>query len=122
MIQGMLILLFCQLLGEWLMVFLGAPIPGPVAGMLILWLGLLVFGKVPDALRVPAEGLIRHLSLLFIPAGVGLMVFAELLAAHWLVVLSSLIGSTLITLMLTAWMMQSLENRKARRRGEHGDR
>lgn len=121
MIQGMLILLFCQLLGEWLMVALGAPIPGPVAGMLILWLGLLVYGKVPDALRLPAEGLIRHLSLLFIPAGVGLMVFAELLAAHWLVVLSSLLGSTLITLVLTAWMMQSMEAYKARRRGEHGD-
>lgn len=121
MIQGMLILLFCQLLGEWLMVALGAPIPGPVAGMLILWLGLLVYGKVPDALRLPAEGLIRHLSLLFIPAGVGLMVFAELLAAHWLVVLSSLLGSTLITLVLTAWMMQNMEAYKARRRGEHGD-
>ncbi|WP_417579708.1 CidA/LrgA family protein [Nitrincola sp.] len=122
MIQGMLILLFCQLLGEWLMVALGAPIPGPVAGMLILWLGLLVYGKVPDTLRLPAEGLIRHLSLLFIPAGVGLMVFAELLAAHWLVVLSSLLGSTLITLVLTVWMMQRMETYKARRRGEHGDR
>lgn len=122
MIQGMLILLFCQLLGEWLMAFIGAPIPGPVAGMLILWLGLLVYGKVPDALRLPAEGLLRHLSLLFIPAGVGLMVFAELLAEQWLVVLSSLIGSTLITLVLTVWMMQSMENYKARRRGEHGDK
>lgn len=122
MIQGVLILLLCQLAGELLMVWLGVPIPGPVAGMLILLLGLMIYGKVPDALRVPSEWLIRHLSLLFIPAGVGLMVFAELLAQHWLLVILSILVSTVLTLILTAWMMQKLEQRQLGRSKARGDR
>lgn len=122
MVQGMLLLLLCQLAGEWLMVWLGIPIPGPVAGMLILLVGLMIYGKVPDFLRLPAEGLIRHLSLLFIPAGVGLMVFAQLLAQHWLLVLLSLVVSTLLTLILTAWMMQKLEQRQQNRSKANGNR
>ena len=121
MVQGFLILLLCQLAGEWLMVWLGIPIPGPVAGMLILLFGLMIYGKVPDFLRVPAEGLIRHLSLLFIPAGVGLMVFAQLLSDYWLLVLLSLVISTFLTLFLTAWMMQKLEQRQQKRGKANGD-
>ena len=121
MVQGFLILLLCQLAGEWLMVWLGIPIPGPVAGMLILLIGLMIYGKVPDFLRVPAEGLIRHLSLLFIPAGVGLMVFAQLLAQYWLLVVLSLLVSTLLTLILTAWLMQKLELKMQKRSQANGD-
>ena len=122
MVQGMLLLLLCQLAGEWLMVWLGLPIPGPVAGMLILLVGLMIYGKVPEFLRLPAEGLIRYLSLLFIPAGVGLMVFAQLLAEHWLLVLLSLVISTMLTLVLTAWMMQKLEQRQLNRSKANGNR
>lgn len=122
MVQGMLVLLLCQLAGEWLMVWLGIPIPGPVAGMLLLLVGLMVYGKVPDFLRLPAEGLIRHLSLLFIPAGVGLMLFAELLSQHWLLVFLSLLLSTLITLILTSWMMQKLEQRQLSKGKASGNR
>jgi holin-like protein len=110
MVQGFLILLLCQLFGEWLMVWLGIPVPGPVAGMILLLIGLVIFGRVPECLRMPAEGLIRHLSLLFVPAGVGLMVFADVLAQQWLAILLSLLISTFITLIVTAWMLQTLEN------------
>lgn len=112
MVQGFLILLICQLMGEWLMVWFGWPIPGPVAGMLLLLIGLMVHGRVPDSLRLPAEGLVRHLSLLFVPAGVGLMLFAETLAQQWLTILASLLLSTLITLSLTGWMLQAWERRQ----------
>lgn len=112
MVQGFLILLVCQLAGEWLMVWFGWPIPGPVAGMLLLLAGLLVYGRVPDGLRLPAEGLVRHLSLLFVPAGVGLMLFAETLAQHWLTLLASLVLSTLLTLAFTGWLLQAFEKRQ----------
>lgn len=112
MVQGFLILLLCQLIGEWLMVGFGWPIPGPVAGMILLLAGLMLFGRVPDSLRLPAEGLVRHLSLLFVPAGVGLMLFAETLAQQWFTILASLLLSTLLTLSLTGWMLQAWEIRQ----------
>lgn len=102
MLTGFLILLICQLLGEFLVIGLGLPVPGPVAGMLILLSGLMLYGEVPKALRLPAEGLIRYLALLFIPAGVGLMLHLHILRAEWLVVAASLVGSTVLTLVVTA--------------------
>lgn len=108
MLIGILILMLCQLLGELLMTTLGIPVPGPVAGMVILLIGLMAYGGVPEGLRVPAEALIRNLSLLFIPAGVGLMVHFKLLADFWLLVAVALIASTLLTLLITAWLMQRM--------------
>lgn len=118
MALGFLVLLLCQLVGEWLMVSLSLPVPGPVAGMLLLLAGLLMAGRVPDSLRRPAEGLVSHLALLFVPAGVGLMLFGDLLAAQWLTIALSLTGSTLITLALTGWLLQRLE--RSRHQAEKG--
>lgn len=108
MLTGFLILLTCQLLGEFIVVGLGLPVPGPVAGMLILLVGLMIYGEVPMALRLPAEGLIRYLALLFIPAGVGLMLHLQILRHEWLVVAASLVGSTAITLVVTALVLKLL--------------
>lgn len=108
MLLGFLILLTGQLAGELLVLFLGLPIPGPVAGMLILFTGLVFYGEVPDSLRMPAEGLIRHLALLFVPAGVGLVQHMDLVQQEWLVILMTLISSTLITLFFTVFVFQWL--------------
>ncbi len=108
MLLGFLILLTCQLAGELLVLLFGLPIPGPVAGMLLLFTGLMFYGEVPDSLRLPAEGLIRHLALLFVPAGVGLIQHLELVQQEWLVILMTLISSTLITLFFTAFVFQRL--------------
>lgn len=108
MLLGFLILLSCQLAGEWLMLVLGLPIPGPVAGMLILFAGLLWYGEVPAALRFPAEGLIRYLTLLFVPAGVGLVQHFELLGNEWLVVALTLVSSTFLTMLATAMIFRAV--------------
>ena len=74
LIYGMTVLLVFQLLGEVGVRSLDIPVPGPVAGMLLLLLALIVRRGVPLALDRSASGLLSHLSLLFVPAGVGLMV------------------------------------------------
>ncbi len=108
MLWGFLILLGCQLAGELLMLLLGLPIPGPVAGMLILFLGLLWYGEVPASLRLPAEGLIRYLALLFVPAGVGLVQHLGLIASEWLVIVLTLISSTFVAMLVTALVFRAL--------------
>jgi holin-like protein len=118
---GFILLMLCQLLGEILVVVSGLPVPGPVAGMLILLIGLMIHGEVPESLRLPAEGLIRHLSLLFIPAGVGLLVHLERLAQEWWILAISLVVSTLVTLVITAWLMQRLQKKQDGAEVMHGD-
>lgn len=108
MLIGLMLLLLCQLLGEWVVLALGLPVPGPVLGMVLLLGGLVIKQRVPDLIRLPSEGLLRHLALLFVPAGVGLMVHAELIAAEWLIIMIALVVSTVVTILVTALVLKRL--------------
>ncbi|GGB87887.1 murein hydrolase transporter LrgA [Marinobacterium zhoushanense] len=112
MLLGLLILLGCQLIGELLVVALGLPVPGPVVGMLLLLSLLLLTGRrVPEALRKVVDGLLGHLALLFVPAGVGLMNHFGLLAREWVMLAVTLVVSTAITMAVTGWLMSRLARR-----------
>lgn len=103
MIPGLLVLLGCQLAGEFLVALLGLPLPGSVLGMVLL-LGLLQLRKPgPDSGVVQvAEGLLKHLQLLFVPAGVGVFQYLSVLAASLLPLVVGLVVSWLAALLTTA--------------------
>ncbi|SEM24551.1 holin-like protein [Halomonas caseinilytica] len=115
LIMGMSMLLACQMLGELVTRGLALSVPGPVIGMVILLAALVVRGKVPSSLRVTGEGLLRYLTLLFVPAGVGLMVHGALIGADLLPIAVTLVGSTAMTLAVTAWVLSRLQGRGGRR-------
>lgn len=102
------LLLICQLAGEVIILATGVPLPGPVVGMAILFCLLLLRGNVSSSLEKLSAGLLSHLSLLFVPAGVGVMLHADLLGTEMLPIAVSLVASTLITLVVTARIMQRL--------------
>jgi holin-like protein len=102
------LLLVCQLAGEVIAVATGVPIPGPVIGMALLFFGLALHGAVPDGLRDTAGGLLKHLALLFVPAGVGIMAHLTLLADEGWPILAALVGGTVITIAVTAGVMRGV--------------
>ena len=108
MLSFFIVLLVCQLTGEVLVAFTGIPLPGPVLGMLLLFIGLLLRGGIPEDLNKMADGLLAHLSLLFVPAGVGVIAHAQLIGSELLPIAISLFLSTFITIVVTAWVMQKL--------------
>jgi len=108
MLESLAVLLLCQLLGELLVVALDWPIPGPVIGMALLFTGLMIRGELPQPLADTANGLLGQLSLLFVPAGVGVMTHLTLLGHQWLPITASLVVSTLLTIAVTGWLMQRL--------------
>lgn len=108
MLNGFLALLLCQLLGELLVLLTRLPVPGPVVGMVLLLLALFVFKRIPDAVRLVSEGLLRHLALLYVPAGVGLMVHLEMISQYWLAILLALFVSTFVTMLVTALVFRLL--------------
>lgn len=108
MLEAIAVLLVCQLIGELVVVGLGIPLPGPVIGMAILFFGLMIYGKVPESLGNISKGILDQLSLLFVPAGVGVMTHLTLLGEEWIPITTSLVISTLVTLGLTGVMMQKL--------------
>jgi len=109
MIACLALLLACQLAGEVIARLTGLPVPGPVIGMLLLFIGLIVKGEVPQALQETADRLLSHLSLLFVPAGVGIMLHLDLIAANWLSISVALLVSTFLTIAVTALVMKGLD-------------
>ena len=106
MIAAMAVLLGLQLMGEVVVQLSGLPIPGPVVGMVLLFIGLRWRESLPDALRTAAETLLSHLSLLFIPAGVGIIQHGARLVDEWQALLAAIVLSTLITVAVTALVMR----------------
>ena len=108
MIAALTQLLVMQLLGEVIARWLALPVPGPVLGMLLLFLTLVWRGGPSPELQTTSSNLLQHLSLLFVPAGVGIMVHLHRVADEWLPLLLSLLISTLATLVVTALVMKLL--------------
>lgn len=111
MLESLAVLLLCQLIGELIVLYLGIPVPGPVVGMLLLFIGLMIRGNIPEPLAKMANGLLEQLSLLFVPAGVGVMTHLTLLGKQWLPLTASLVISTLLTIAVTGLLMQKLANK-----------
>lgn len=108
MLAAITLLLVFQLAGEALVLALGLPVPGPVVGMALLFGALLLRGSAPDWLRSTCQELLSHLSLLFVPAGVGVMLHFKRLGAEWLPIAVALVASTVITIGVTALVMKWL--------------
>jgi len=110
MIASLSLILVCQLIGEVAVRALGAPVPGPVVGLLLLVLLLLARDRFPVLARGPlgddgvestSRAMLANLSLLFIPAGVGVVQKLDLLAERGVAILALLAVSVIITLLAT---------------------
>ena len=105
MLHTLALLLLYQLGGELIARLFGLPIPGPVIGMLLLFFFLVLRGGPGEELRTTSQTLLQHLSLLFVPAGTGIMLHLHRVGDEWLALLLSLLFSTLLTLAVTALAM-----------------
>jgi putative effector of murein hydrolase LrgA (UPF0299 family) len=92
----------------------GLPVPGPVIGMLLLFTALVAKPGLAAAVEGTANELLRHLSLLFVPAGVGIVAAAASVSGYWLAIVVAVVVSTLLTLGVTALVLQALTRRGGR--------
>ena len=110
MVASLGLILLCQLIGEAVVHGLGLPLPGPVLGLLLLLIllmardrfTLLAHGPLRnDGVETASKGLLAHLSLLFVPAGVGVVQKLDLLASHGIAITLVLALSVVVTLLAT---------------------
>jgi holin-like protein len=111
-----LALLLCLFMGQWLSRLL--PLPGPLLGLLLLFFALLILGHVPKSLDRLCQLMLQHLSILFVPATLGVLLYKEEFAQHGALIVLALLVSTFVSLLLTAQLSQYLERRKGRANAE----
>lgn len=129
MIHAIGLLLLCQLAGEVIARGAGIPVPGPVLGLMLLFAGLCLFtrragvseaGFDDGALARVAGVLLPMLGLFFVPAGVGIVQHIELVTRYGVGLALALVGSTLVTLVVTVWVFVGV-SALAGRNGEEGE-
>jgi holin-like protein len=113
-ITGLTWLLGCQLVGEVLVRAVDAPVPGTVVGMVLLFAVLQVRRPADDApVARASDALLRHLQLLFVPAGAGVVGYLSVVRADALPITVALVGSWVLGLAVVGWTVTLLSRGRA---------
>lgn len=102
MLHAILLILGCQLAGEVTARASGLPLPGPVIGLVLALCLMIASPKLVDLLRPTATGLLANLSLLFVPAGVGVVGHIATLGNQTFAILLAVVASTAIAIAVGA--------------------
>ncbi len=108
MIGAIFLLFACQLAGEIAVRTVGLPVPGPVLGMVFLFLWLCLRKTVSEHTETVSSALLGNMSLLFVPAGVGVIRYTDQIQNEALAILVSIVVGTVITILIVAKVAQAL--------------
>jgi putative effector of murein hydrolase LrgA (UPF0299 family) len=117
MLAAFTILLLFQCLGEGIVFLLHLPLPGPVAGMLLLMAALVAWPALQQRIEEAANTLLSHLSLLFVPAGAGIVATAASGSGHWFAILASVVASTVLAMAVTGLILRGIGKAEAKTEG-----
>ena len=118
-LRGLAFLLLLQAAGEGLVHLLGLPFPGPVIGLVLLLVALRVTW-IREPVAAAAEFLLAHLSLLFVPVGVGVITHLDLVSRYGPQLLAVIVLSTWIGMAVTAVVLRGLMPRTGKERAANG--
>ena len=98
MLHALIAILICQLIGEATARALALPLPGPVLGLMLMLLALIASPRFAAMVRPTAQGILAHLSLLFVPAGVGVVGHFATLGSQTSAIVLAVVGSTILAI------------------------
>lgn len=110
-INGFIVLLSLLFIGNIISEFFALPIPGSIIGMVMLFIILIMRKSVPQSVDQVSSGLISIMGMLFVPAGVGISQYFDLLARDWFVIFFTAILTTFISLAVSAYLFTFLMRR-----------
>lgn len=111
MLFGIIVLLLAAYAGNLISIFSGLPVPGAVFGILLVLVYLAVYKKVPQSLKTVSYGLLKYLALFYVPAGVGLISYLDLLAQNWGKILIALLVSSILTICFVSLLLEKMIKR-----------
>lgn len=101
----------CLFLGELLAMIPGMTIPGSIWGMLILTLMLSKGAVKARTIRPVCKFLIDNMAFFFIPPGVALMLYFDLIGREFVPIVVATVVSIVIVLVVTGRLHQFLHAR-----------
>jgi holin-like protein len=113
-LKGIALLFGFQAAGELASYQLKLPLSGAVCGMALLLLWLVIRGKAPEALTRVTDGLLANMPILFVPVGVGAIVYIDVFQQHWVVIVLGVLAGTAITLTATAMSVRYVTAKRRR--------
>ena len=126
MLRGFFVILLFQLFGEVIQKFFALVIPGPVIGLIFLLFTLIYLRRVKmkkilnvkkDVMST-ATAITSYLSLLFVPIGVGVVMHISYLEKNLYQVLGVVVIGTMLTVGITAKLMEYLNLYLQRKKNE----
>ena len=109
MLKGLFYIFLFLLLGDVVRYAFNLPVPGNVIAMVLIFIALKMGIVKLETIKPASDKLIKYMVLFFVPYGVGLMDFGEVIKANWLSIVVAVVASTIITLYVTAIVEQKLE-------------
>ena len=108
LLRGLTWLVLFQLVGTALNHLFLSILPGPIIGLVLLMIYLMIRGEVSEPISLAASSLLRYLPLLLVPPAVGVMVYAGQIADDFWAIVGSLVLSLMISLTFVGVLMQRL--------------
>lgn len=109
LLNGVLVLLVFQCIGEAIDAYFGLGLPGPVIGMLLLFAGLCIFGTAPESISKASQTLIPLLAIMFMPAAAGIFFLGPEFSDQWLAIGTAIVVATILSLTFNGLLMKWLQ-------------
>lgn len=106
MIKGILYLFLFLVLGEIIVHYGSIPIAGNIVGMILIFMALKFKLIKLEDVKPASDKFIKYMVLFFVPYGVGLMAFYNVIKAHWIAIVVATVVSTILTLYVTGLIQQ----------------
>ena len=111
LLNGLIILLLFQYLGELIKNGFNLVLPGPVIGMLLLFFACCLYRDVPPAIATASRHLIQHLVLMFLPAAAGIFFLGPQFTHQFPAIIAAIVIGTVLSLTFNGLVMKWLSRK-----------
>ncbi|MCW8994353.1 MAG: CidA/LrgA family protein [Psychromonas sp.] len=111
-LRGFLLILLFLSLGKLISAYLPVPFPASIIGLILLFLALSTSLVKVHWISMSGNFILKYMALLFIPIGVGLLNYFDLILSHWVVIVFSLLFTTMFIMLLVGHFYQYIDKEK----------
>jgi len=112
--RGFFLIMLFLILGKTVSSYLPIPFPGSIIGLILLFIALSLSLVKVEWIMLSGSIILKYMALLFIPIGVGLLNYFDLIISHWLVIIFSLLFTTLFIMFVVGHFYQHINKKEER--------